>query len=106
VAAGRRGTAAPGEAPELLGAAGALLGLPLGDQTSPHEVHERRVHGLHPELAAGLHGGVDLVVLTLPYEVAHARSGNQGLARNDAPFAVAPRDKRLDTVWKNKNTRS
>src|SRR5215217_3759645 len=47
---------AAGEADELIRITGTLLGLRAGDASSPHELYERRVHGLHPELAAGLHG--------------------------------------------------
>src|SRR5215213_117764 len=62
---------AAGETEELIGIAGALLGLRAGDESSAHEGYERRVHCLHPELAPGLHGGVDLMVLSLPDEVPH-----------------------------------
>ena len=79
---------AAGEAEELVGVAGTLLGLRAGDESSPHEGYERRVHGLHPELAAGLHGGVDLMVLPLPDEVPHAGRRHQHLAGHDPPLAV------------------
>src|SRR5215210_4278447 len=56
LATGRGAERAAGEAEELIRIAGSLLGLRLGDESSPDEGHERSVHGLHPELAAGLHG--------------------------------------------------
>src|SRR5215208_3571608 len=46
---------AAGEAEELIRIAGTLLCLRAGDASSTHAVYERRVHGLHPELGAGLH---------------------------------------------------
>ena len=65
------------------------------DLSAEVEVRQRLVHGLHPELLAGLHRRVDLVDLLLADHVPDRRGRNQDLHGESAAAAVTPRDEEL-----------
>ena len=73
---------------QLLGDRGALFGQLAGDLAGPHQPDEVGVHGLHPDRAGGLQGGVDLVGLALADQVSDRGSRDQDLGRDDAAGAV------------------
>src|ERR671914_1242364 len=76
------------QAPQLLGGAGAGLGQLARDLVLAHQLRQRRVHRLHPELAAGLERRVDLVCLALADQVADGRSRHEHLGGAAASPAV------------------
>src|SRR5437588_1264996 len=76
------------QAPQLVGSGGAGLGPLLADLALAHQRGQRRVHRLHPDAHAGLHGRGDLEGLALANQVAHRWGGHQDLARHRASGTV------------------
>src|SRR5678815_3717949 len=65
-----------------------LVGLFAGDPALLEQGLDGHVHGAHAELAAGLHGGLELVELALADEIGHRRRIDHDLERRDATALV------------------
>src|SRR5579862_7575982 len=67
---------------------GLLVGLFAADLARVEQLLDRRVHGAHAELPAGLHGVLELVELALADEVRGRRGVHQDLERGDPTALV------------------
>ena len=67
---------------------GLLVGLFAADLALIEQLLDGRVHGAHAELAAGLHGVLELIELALADEIGDRRRVDQDLERRDAALLV------------------